>query len=191
MFPLLLALPALIKGAGDLLGLIDHPAAKTAVAALTDVSTAIDTKEISPDQLKDANDHLEAMAQIQSAQEIAEQGENANTTRTEINSEDGYVRRMRPTFGYAMAFSWTVQMLAVSYAMIFNPMLAVQIIASMSQLTGLWGIALAVLGIYTYGRTQEKRAEMIGDAKIIEQAPTAIGSLVGDAWAAATSKLKR
>lgn len=191
MFPLLLAVPALIKGASDLLSLIDHPAAKAAVSALSDVTAAIDNKDIAPDQLKSANDHLEAMRQIEADQATAEQSEVEQTSRVEVISDDKYVRRMRPTFGYAMALSWTMQMMAISYGMIFNPDLAVQLISAMSQLTGLWGIGLAVLGIHFYGRTQEKRAALEGNPSLIQSLPTALGSVVGDAWAAATSKISR
>ena len=187
MIPLLLALPSLISAASSLLGGIDHPAAKAASEALTGVTTAIDNKEITPDQVDAANSHLEAMAQIAAQAQSDEQTQNAQTQRVEIASEDAYVRRMRPTFGYAMALSWTVQMLAISGTMLFNPGLAVSLIASVGQLTGLWGLGLSVLGIYTYGRTQEKRAAL--NVGVSPSVSTSIGTAIGATWNSLAGKI--
>ena len=192
MFPLLLAgVPYLIKTVSSLLGSIDNPAAKTAVDALSGVSAAIDSKDITPEQLQEMNSHAEQMAQIAADQQTAEQGENAQSYRAEVGSTDKFVRRMRPTWGYVMALTWMVQMFAVSYVIVFEPLLAVQLIGSISQLTGLWGIALAVLGIYTYGRTQEKKADMLSDPSLIKSVPQVLGSVVGSAWSSATSLISK
>jgi len=79
------------------------------------------------------------------------------TMQVEAASADPYVRRMRPTFGYIMAITWAATMLAVARAIAVAPSTAPTIIASVSQLTGLWGIGLAVLGIYVYKRSDEKK----------------------------------
>lgn len=183
------ALPELVKLGSDLLGTIDHPAAKTATAALDGVTQAIAHNEIKPEDLADANAHLEAMAQIDAQKETDQSADQATTQRAELASGDKYVSRMRPTWGYAMAFTWTLQAIGVSFLMFWNPAMAIQVIAALSQLTGLWGIALAVLGVHFYGRTQEKKAEMTGNPSAIQSVPQVVGSLVGTAWDAVTRKL--
>lgn len=72
-------------------------------------------------------------------------------------SQDGYVRRMRPTFGYLMAFTRAAQMFGLAYTIFVNPSEAGQIMATVSHLTGIWGIGLSVLGIYVYKRSEDKK----------------------------------
>lgn len=80
-----------------------------------------------------------------------------NTTmRSEVASTDGFVRRMRPTFGYIMAFTWGVQMTAVAVAMFTNPDTAPAIISALGELGMMWSIGLSVLGVYVYKRSTEK-----------------------------------
>jgi len=78
------------------------------------------------------------------------------TIRTEAASGDAYVRRMRPTFGYAMAFTWLLQMLAVSYVVVFRPADAAAVLHGIAETTALWGIGLTVVGVYVYRRSSEK-----------------------------------
>ena len=84
------------------------------------------------------------------------------TARAEIASSDPFVRRMRPTFGYAMALTWTVQMMAASYTIVMQPARAAEVLNGIAATTALWGIGLAVLGIYVNGRTKEKGAQGLG-----------------------------
>ena len=84
------------------------------------------------------------------------------TIQAEAASSDPYVRRMRPTFGYIMAITWAATMLAVAKSIVVTPTNAPTIIAAVSQLTGLWGIGLAVLGVYVYKRSDDKKANSAG-----------------------------
>ncbi|KIL97494.1 hypothetical protein CCC_00555 [Paramagnetospirillum magnetotacticum MS-1] len=78
------------------------------------------------------------------------------TMRAEAASEDNYVRRWRPTFGYAVALTWTATMGAVSWAIITEPAQAPSIIAALVNTSPIWGIALGVLGVAVVKRSQDK-----------------------------------
>ena len=135
------------------LGQMDNDIAKTASRTLGDVEAAIAAGSIDNEQLKEANRHIEQMA-AQDAKTLAE----INTSlRAEILSQDIYVRRMRPTFGYLMAITWTAQMLAVAYIMVFETSQASLIIDAIESLSGIWAVGLSVLGIYVYKRSEDKK----------------------------------
>ena len=78
------------------------------------------------------------------------------TIRAEAASGDAYVRWWRPTFGYAMALTWTATMGAVSWAIIAQPAQAPSIIAALVNTSPIWGIALGVLGVAVVKRSQDK-----------------------------------
>jgi len=80
------------------------------------------------------------------------------TIQTEVKSEDWYVRRMRPTFGYIMALTWGLQMGAVAWTIINTPEYAAEVITAMVNLSTIWSVGLAVLGVYVYRRSGEKKA---------------------------------
>ncbi|MDH5525154.1 MAG: holin family protein [Desulfobulbaceae bacterium] len=100
--------------------------------------------------------HLEA--------ETAQLAEVNKTMRAEAASLDPYVRRWRPTFGYSVAISWTLQMLGltivIGWAVVKHPTDAATIIDSVakviSALMVLWGVALSVLGINAKKRSDDK-----------------------------------
>ena len=78
------------------------------------------------------------------------------TMRAEAASSDAYVRRWRPTFGYAVALTWTATMGAIAWAIIAEPAQAPTIIAALVNTAPIWGIALAVLGISVVKRSHDK-----------------------------------
>jgi hypothetical protein len=63
---------------------------------------------------------------------------------------------MRPTLGYIMAVTWAAQMLALAYTILVNPAASGEVIDSMSSLSTIWSVGLAVLGVYVYKRSEEK-----------------------------------
>tara|TARA_B100001094_G_C17695110_1_gene559893 strand:- start:3 stop:449 length:447 start_codon:yes stop_codon:yes gene_type:complete len=77
--------------------------------------------------------------------------------QTEILSQDKYVRRMRPTFGYIMAISWFIQMTIIAISVITNPQISGEIISSFAELSVMWSVGLSVLGVYVYKRSGEKK----------------------------------
>ncbi|WP_417847128.1 3TM-type holin [Thalassospira povalilytica] len=80
------------------------------------------------------------------------------TMQVESKSEDWYVRRMRPTFGYIMAITWGLQMGAIAWTIINTPEYAAEVIAAMLGLSTIWSVGLAVLGVYVYRRSGEKQS---------------------------------
>ncbi|MFL2659772.1 MAG: 3TM-type holin [Alphaproteobacteria bacterium] len=88
----------------------------------------------------------------------SEKIEQINTSlRTEVLSQDKYVRRMRPTFGYIMAISWFIQMTIIAISVITNPQISGEIISSFAELSVMWSVGLSVLGVYVYKRSGEKK----------------------------------
>lgn len=79
------------------------------------------------------------------------------TMRVEVASGDAYVRRMRPTWGYALCVAFFAQMMAIAYVILFEPQWAAEVINSMAALSTIWGVGLAVLGVYVYKRSDEKK----------------------------------
>lgn len=160
MIPALLAsigLPLLVKAVGGALDGVDHPAAKAAAGALSHVEKALKADEVTPEQVAEANRHLERMAELDSAEATAALAQVNESLRTESRSDDWYVRRWRPTFGYAVAATWTATMGATAWAIIAEPAQAPTIIAALVNTSPIWGIALGVLGIAVVKRSHDKK----------------------------------
>ncbi|MEW5729037.1 MAG: 3TM-type holin [Pseudomonadota bacterium] len=159
MIPALLAsvgLPLLVKAVKGALSDVDNPIAQTAAAALGEVDGAVSSGQITPDQIAEANRHVERMAEIDSTEAREALAQINTTMRTEAQSEDWYVRRWRPTFGYAVALTWVLTMAAIAWAIVADPGQAPTIIAALVNTSPIWGIALGVLGISVVKRSQDK-----------------------------------
>jgi hypothetical protein len=165
MIPALLAkigLPVLVRTLGGALEKLDNPVAKGASDALKQMDNVLHTGHIDPEQIKEVNRHIETMSQLDSA-EFKTLIEQVNESlRTEASSTDPYVRRMRPTFGYIMAFTWAAQMLAIAVVILDDPEKAGPLIYAMDSLSMIWTVGLSVLGVYVYKRSQEKGSSDMG-----------------------------
>ncbi|MGB0719256.1 MAG: 3TM-type holin [Bdellovibrionales bacterium] len=162
-----IGLPVLVNVISKALRDIDNPVAKGAADALENVDNALKTGGISIEQMQEANRHLEAISALQS-EEYREAFKQVNESlRAEIASQDRYVRRMRPTFGYLMALTWVAQMLAVAYVIIFDTQRAGYILNAMSSLSAIWAVGLSVLGVYVYKRSEDKK--LLGGAAQIPE----------------------
>lgn len=140
-------------------------AAKATGITITDESSmqqAAQAISADPEKLADYQRALNEKALAAMAEETKRLQITNDTIRTELASGDAFVRRMRPTFGYAMALTWTVQMMAASYTIVVEPARAGEVLNGIAATTALWGIGLAVLGIYVNGRTKEKGAPGLG-----------------------------
>ncbi len=160
MIPALLAkigLPILSGVIGEALGAIENPVAKTAAKALRDVDLALGQGAISADQIGEANRHAEKVMEIQMQTHAAVLTEINESLRAEIASQDLYVRRMRPTFGYLMAITWAAQMLGLAYVIAFETENAGVVLNGMGSLSAIWAVGLSVLGIYVYKRSEDKK----------------------------------
>ena len=154
-----IGLPVLIKVLAEALNAVDTPVTQVAAKALSQVDAAIKAGQISNEQIAEANRHAEKMAQMQ-AQENSEGLRAINETiRAEVSSGDAYVRRMRPTFGYLMAFTWAAQMFGIAYIIVFETEKSVFVLNAMGSLSAIWAVGLSVLGIYVYKRSEEKKIE--------------------------------
>ncbi len=151
-------IPELIEVLSESLGRIDNPVMKTASEALSKVDEAMKGGAIPQEQLIEINRHAEAMAAMQVKEFENAIGEVNQSLRAEVSSNDAYVRRMRPTFGYLMAATWAAQMFGIAYVIIFKTEQAGAIMAAMSSLSAIWAVGLSVLGIYVYKRSEEKRS---------------------------------
>jgi len=152
-----LGLPLLVTLIGGALGRINNPVAQSAADALNGFEGALANGAITAEQLAEANRHAEEMAKVKAKEYETALTEINQSIRAEAGSDDAYVRRMRPTFGYLMAITWAAQMLGIAYVMIFKAENFAIILQGMEGLTTIWAVGLSVLGIYVYKRSEEKK----------------------------------
>lgn len=166
-----IGLPVLMNVLSGALKTIDTPVTKGAADAIEAAQDALRAGQIPDAQIIEANRHIEKIAEMESAENRATLAEINQTARTEIASNDAYVRRMRPTFGYLMAVSWTAQMIALAYIIVFETDKAGFVLQAMGSLSAIWAVGLSVLGIYVYKRSEEKRASMAAGGPIYWSGP--------------------
>lgn len=154
-----IGLPVLVNVVAEALGSVDTPVTKGAAKALREVDEAIRRGQITPEQMAEANRHAEKMSEMELAERAANIGEINKSLRAEIASEDKFVRRMRPTFGYLMALTWAAQMMGVAYVIVFDTARAGAVLNAMSSLSAIWAVGLSVLGIYVYKRSEDKKLQ--------------------------------
>lgn len=152
-----IGLPVLIGIVAEALDSVDAPVTKAAAKALGQVDAAISAGDISAAQIAEAHRHAEKMAELQMQENSTGLAEVNETIRSEVSSQDVYVRRMRPTFGYLMAVTWAAQMLGLAYVIVFETEKAGFVLNAMSSLSAIWAVGLSVLGIYVYKRSEEKK----------------------------------
>ena len=152
-----LGLPVLISLLGGALGRIDNPIAQSASKSLENFEGALAGGVISAEQMGEANRHAEELARIKAKEYETALSEVNQSIRTEALSNDAYVRRMRPTFGYLMAITWAAQMLALAYVVVFETDKAKTVLEGMESLSTIWAVGLSVLGIYVYKRSEDKK----------------------------------
>ena len=158
-----IGLPLLISFVAQALSSMSNPIAKGAGEALEQVEEALNNGGISAEDLAEAHRHAEAMATLRVAEVEARLHEVNETIRAEVASNDMYVRRMRPTFGYIMAVTWAAQMFGLAYIIVFETEKAEHILQGMASLSTIWGVGLSVLGIYVYKRSEDKKLSGFGD----------------------------
>lgn len=87
------------------------------------------------------------------------------TIRAEYTSDDKYVKRWRPTFGYVMAFTWAVQICGtvggILYAIMAQPSNAGEILTAVGQVNAamvtMWAVGLSVIGVSVWKRSDDKK----------------------------------
>lgn len=165
MIPALLAsvgLPLLVKAVGGALSGLDHPAAKIAVDALEGVGKAIGTKEIPPEQLAEANRHIERMAEIDSVEAREALAQINQTMRAESASDKWWVSGWRPFWGFVSALAFAIVAALVCWlgyqAVRTGNQDALRMVPDLvTAMAMLFGIPGAILGVASWHRGKEKR----------------------------------
>lgn len=80
------------------------------------------------------------------------------TMRAELASGNWFKSSWRPLFGYVMALSYGAVMFALTYKMLVEPSGAATILQAVGDMTWIWGIGLAVLGVNVSKRSADKAA---------------------------------
>lgn len=140
------------------------------VAGVDDPSAVLEKVQADPALAAELQRELVAY-EVKLLEEETERLKEANATmRTEYASEDPYVRRWRPTWGYVTAGAWAIQSLAILIVAIGAVIVTVRgnAVAATALLEGLgtllgaltiqWSVALTVLGVAVQARSKDKRA---------------------------------
>lgn len=96
-------------------------------------------------------------AELESAERKLALTEQHKIMQTELASNDAYVRRWRPTFGYAVCLAWVSLFFGTVLFILVHPEYTDQVFTGVSKLTALFSIALTVLGINIHKRSQDKQ----------------------------------
>ena len=95
------------------------------------------------------------------------------TMRAEYASTDKYNARWRATFGYAMAISWFVVFIAVTFAIVYSTLQPEKVaeldlyggLAKLLEATApLWSVAMVVLGVNVHKRSKDKELAVTGES---------------------------
>mgnify|MGYP001176819404 CR=1 FL=1 len=160
-----LGLPFLVDAAAGALAKVDHPAARTAAEALGGVGAALGAGEIPPDQIAEANRHLERMTEMELGADTDRIRTVNETMRVEAQAERWWVSGWRPFWGFVSAAAFLVVCGLVCW-------LAFQAVASrdaealrmipelVMSMSVLFGIPAAILGIASWHRGKEKRERL-------------------------------
>jgi hypothetical protein len=162
-------LKGLVGKAAPLLGTLLGGPAGGAAGALIASALGVDNEpeavqralEADPDLLVELRkSELEQRARLQQMLVEAEtrrMSEQNQTMRAELASGDRFKSYWRPLFGYIVALTWGAIMLATTYQILFETKESAETISALGQLSGLWGIGLAVLGVNVWKRSDDKR----------------------------------
>lgn len=104
-------------------------------------------------------EHAREMRRMSLEAETSRLAEINKTMRAELASDSAFKSSWRPLFGYGAAVTWVGQVGAIIYAVVVYPGEASRIIEALGALTGMWGIALAVLGVNINKRSHDKQVK--------------------------------
>ncbi|EGR3202504.1 TPA: hypothetical protein NKV98_003946 [Vibrio parahaemolyticus] len=96
-------------------------------------------------------------AELESEERKLAMTQQAATTQAEYASNDPFVRRWRPMWGYTLCFSWALMFLGLFAVMVIEPTETANVINAIVALTPLISVALAVLGINIHKRSLDKQ----------------------------------
>lgn len=128
---------------------VDEAPDKVAAALQADPQAAIKLAEI------EANNKTQLQRMTLEA-ETARLAEVNATIRAEVASGDGYVRRMRPTFGYVLAATVALEAVLAALVALFQADRLADLAVVYDALATPQAVALAALGVYMKKRSDEK-----------------------------------
>ncbi|EJA3101998.1 holin family protein [Vibrio fluvialis] len=167
---------SLIGGAAPLVGsLVGGPAGASVGALIAETLGVENSAEAIEAELVRNPDALVKIKQMESEERIRlrelsyQQAELESVERklvvteqtkvilSELASDDTYIRRWRPTFGYAVCLAWTLLFFGITGLMVFHPEQTAAAFDGAAKLTGLFSVALTVLGLNIHKRSQDKQ----------------------------------
>lgn len=159
---------AVSKGAPILGSLIGTPATGAAIGMIAkalgtdaDPEAIKDELKIDPEATAKLQrleaEHERELTRMSLEAQTARLGEINRTMRAEAASNDAYVRRWRPTFGYLVAVAWALQAGGIAWVMATQPEQAGSLAQAVTALTPMWSVALAILGINVRERSRDKQ----------------------------------
>lgn len=151
-----IGLPIIVKYLGKALCSLNNDSARQAGALLGDVDSAIQNRQISLDELKEANRHLEKSQEIEAELDDKTLNTIHQTIRQEMGAADKFVRFWRPAFGYSVALAWLMNMFTICWVVLSGSPNAPEIILSLVETTSLWAVALGVLGVSVVKSNSDK-----------------------------------
>jgi len=168
----MIPIPFIIQGlsalAPSVLGLLKKKStASSAIEMISATAQAI-TGESSDDKALEVlkNDPAKLAEYQQSVNKNTLDMYEAETARMDVLNQtiiadnankDGYVRRMRPTFGYALVFCFVSVFITVTAtALIVSVKDAVDLIGAYAKMQWIFVAAFSAIGVYITGRTKEK-----------------------------------
>ena len=150
-----LGIPLLLEALAPSLRKLPEGKGNSAADALDALRQTLDSRQ-DASELKQAHRHLEEVLALRLKHETTLLSEVNRSLRVEAQSQDAYVRRWRPTFGYAVAAAWVVQTCALTWVVVFRTDKADAILSAAAELTFMWGVALSVLGVGVVKRSHDK-----------------------------------
>jgi hypothetical protein len=129
----------------------------TAIAGVDEPEQAIEVIQQNPELQLQLQQQLNEFVIAEMEQENETLRTINKTIQTEAISNDPFVRRWRPFFGYTVAVTWFLLMLALGIVIVITPEDAPDVINAMTNLSLMWSVALAVLGISVNKRSQDKQ----------------------------------
>lgn len=96
-------------------------------------------------------------AALESAERKLALTEQHKLMKAELDSDDPFVRRWRPTFGYAVCIAWTSLFFGIALLMLIHPEHTEAAFTGAAKLTGLFSVALTILGLNIHKRSQDKQ----------------------------------
>ncbi len=151
-----IGLPIIVKYLGKALGALNNDSARQAGILLGDVDSAIQSRQISLEELKEANRHLEKTQELENELDDKTLSTLHETIRQEMGATDKFVRFWRPAFGYSVAIAWLMNMFTICWVILSENPKAPEIITALVETTSLWAIALGVLGVSVVKSGSEK-----------------------------------